>query len=140
MLQHHPFSMPLATFLERSLPALILVVSAVGAPIMIFSAEGLPRLRGLEQELAEVRRDNEEERRKIEFLRKSVERLKADPAAVERIARDELGLVRKNEVVFQFRKLPASLGSARTTADALGVSPSISERQTRQASASRISA
>jgi cell division protein FtsB len=35
-------------------------------------------------------------------LRKGVQNLKDNPDSVERIARDELGLVRKNEVVFQF--------------------------------------
>ena len=56
----------------------------------------------LEKELAAVRHENDETRRQIEFLRKEVQHLKDDPTAVERIARDELGLVRKNEVVFQF--------------------------------------
>ena len=45
---------------------------------------------------AELRRD-------IDHLRVEVQQLKEDPAAVERIARGELGMVRKNEVVFQFR-------------------------------------
>jgi cell division protein FtsB len=92
----------IASFLERTLPALILVVAVVGAPMMILSAEGLPRLRALEKELAQVHRENGEQRRQIEFLRKSVQNLKDNPDSVERIARDELGLVRKNEVVFQF--------------------------------------
>jgi cell division protein FtsB len=89
-------------FLERVLPALILIVAAVGAPIMIFSEEGLPRLRALEKELSQVQHENEEERRQISYLREEVRNLKQNPKAVERIARDELGLVRKNEVVFQF--------------------------------------
>jgi len=38
----------------------------------------------------------------IEQLRAEVARAKSDPAVVERIARDELGLVRQTEVVFQF--------------------------------------
>jgi cell division protein FtsB len=92
----------LATFLERVLPGVILVVAAIGAPVMIFSSEGLPRLRALDRELQAVRKENDEERRQIGFLRKSVQKLKDDPAAVERIARDELGLVRKNDVIFQF--------------------------------------
>jgi len=86
---------------ERLLPAFILLIAVVGAPILIFSAEGLPRLQSLEQELASVRQENEQERRKISTLRRSVQRLKDNPIAVERIARDELGFVRKNEVVFQ---------------------------------------
>lgn len=69
---------------------------------MILSTEGLPRLRALEKELAQVYRENGEQRRQIELLRKSVQNLKDNPDSVERIARDELGLVRKNEVVFQF--------------------------------------
>lgn len=85
---------------ERLLPALILVLAVVGAPLLMFSAHGLPKLRSLEQELAQIRRENDEERRQIAFLRQTVRRLKDDPAAVERIARDELGLVRKDEVVF----------------------------------------
>lgn len=92
----------IASFLERTLPALILVVAAVGAPVMILSADGLPRLRSLEKELAQVHRENGEQKRQIEFLRKGVQSLKDNPDSVERIARDELGLVRKNEVVFQF--------------------------------------
>ncbi len=85
--------------IERLLPALILVLAVIGAPLLMFSTQGLPKLRGLEQELSQVRRENEEERRQITFLRQTVRRLKDDPAAVERIARDELGLVRKDEVV-----------------------------------------
>lgn len=87
---------------ERLLPAAILVIAAIGAPVMIFSGEGLPRLRALDAELAAVRKENDDERRQIGFLRKNVQKLKDEPATVERIARDELGLVRRNEVVFQF--------------------------------------
>ena len=89
-------------FLERVLPALILVVAAVGAPVLIFSSEGLPRLRSLEKELALVQRENGDQHRQIDTLRRTVQGLKDNPTAVERIARDELGLVRRNEVVFQF--------------------------------------
>lgn len=91
-----------AESLERILPGAILVMAAIGAPVMIFSDEGLPRLRARETELAAVRKDIDEERRQIGFLRETVQKLKDDPVAVERIARDELGLVRKNDVVFHF--------------------------------------
>ncbi len=90
-------------FLERALPILVLVVAVIGAPVMILSPQGLPRLRGLERELGEVEEDNAELRRQIEALRGKVARLRDDPSAVERIARDDLGLVRQTEVVFQFQ-------------------------------------
>jgi cell division protein FtsB len=41
--------------------------------------------------------------REIERLRAEVRRMKEDPAAVERVARDDMGLVRQTEIVFQFR-------------------------------------
>lgn len=88
--------------LERYLPALVLAIAALGAPYLIFSSEGLPRLRSLDAELEKVKAENDEQRRHIAHLRGEVQRLKDDPNAVERIARDELGLVRRNEVVFQF--------------------------------------
>lgn len=97
----HPVAM-LARSVQRLLPASILVVAIVSAPVMILSPEGLPRVQSLERELAGVRQENEDARRQIAFLRKTVENLKDNPTAVERLARDELGLTRKNEVVFQF--------------------------------------
>jgi cell division protein FtsB len=92
-----------ALLLERVLPVAALVVAVVGAPVLIFSPQGLPRLRGLEKELADVDEENAEVRREIEALRGKVALLRDDPGAVERIARDNLGLVRQTEVVFQFQ-------------------------------------
>lgn len=89
--------------IERALPVAALVVALVGAPILIFSPQGLPRLRGLQKELADVDDENADLRRDIDGLRGRVTRLRDDPGAVERIARDNLGLVRQNEVVFQFQ-------------------------------------
>jgi cell division protein FtsB len=88
--------------LERILPIAMLIVALVGVPVLVFSPQGLPRLRGLEKELAGVDDENADLRREIEALRGKVARLRDDPGAVERIARDNLGLVRQTEVVFQF--------------------------------------
>ena len=93
----------LTLVLERVLPVAVLVVAVIGAPVMILSPQGLPRLRGLTKELADVDEENAELRREIEALRGRVARLRDDPGAVERIARDNLGLVRQSEVVFQFQ-------------------------------------
>ena len=49
-------------------------------------------------------RENAESYREVERLRVEVRELREDPVAVERIARGELGMVRKSEVVFQFGK------------------------------------
>lgn len=93
----------LSLLVERVLPLGILVVALVGAPVLIFSPQGLPRLRGLEKELADVGDENAQLKREIEGLKGRVSRLREDPRALEQIARDNLGLVRQTEVVFQFQ-------------------------------------
>ncbi len=93
----------ITSILERALPVAVLVMAVVGAPVMIFSPQGLPRLKGLEKELSDVGDENAELRREIEALRGRVSLLRDDPKQVERIARQNLGLVRQSEVVFQFQ-------------------------------------
>ncbi len=95
-----PFSP--ARCLERALPLGILALAIFGVPILILAPEGLPRMRALERELSDVTAENDALRRSVTDLRGDVKRLRDDPAAVERIARDQLGLVRKSEIVFQF--------------------------------------
>lgn len=92
----------LAHTLQRSLPLAILSVAVVSVPVLIVEPDGFPRMRSLEKELAGVQGENAELKRDIQNLRATVRELRDNPAAVEKIARDQLGLVRKNEVVFQF--------------------------------------
>ncbi len=73
-------------------------------PVMILRPEGLPRMRAVEKELAGVQSENRALKRDVGDLKTEVRRLRDDPAAVEHIARDQLGMVRKSEVVFQFPK------------------------------------
>jgi len=87
---------------ERAFPAVLLILSAVSVPILVFSPTGLSRLHHLEAERDRVDREVAQITRQIEQLRAEVSQAKSDPAAVERLARDELGLVRQTEIVFQF--------------------------------------
>lgn len=91
-----------ALFVQRVMPLAVLALAAISVPMLMLSATGLPRLQGLREE--KVRADDEVSRlsQQIWELRAEVSRIKDDPAAVERAARDELGLVRRTEVVFQF--------------------------------------
>jgi cell division protein FtsB len=87
---------------QRVLPLFILVLAAVSVPVMMLSPRGLPRLRALEQERSLAERELARLSQQIHELRAEVSRIKTDPAALERAARDELGLVRQTEIVFQF--------------------------------------
>ena len=90
--------------LLRGLPLAVLTVSLVTVPVLVLEPQGSPRMRSLEKELAGVQAENAELRRDVSKLRTEVKDLREDPQAVERIAREQLGLVRKSEVVFQFEK------------------------------------
>ena len=93
-----------ADFLQRTLPIGMLSLALVAVPVLVLEPQGLPRLRALEKELEQVDTENDELERDVNRLRGEVTQLRDDPAAIERIARDELGMVRKSEVVFQFGK------------------------------------
>ena len=71
---------------------------------MVFSPEGLARLRHLKTERERAQEEVSKLSQEIRELRAEVARIRTDPAAVERTARDELGLVRQTEVVFQFKE------------------------------------
>ena len=87
----------------RALPMGMLLLALVAVPALVLQPEGLPRMRALRADLTAVSRENELLRRDIARLRIDVRELRDNPAAVERIARDQLGLVRRSEAVFHFR-------------------------------------
>jgi cell division protein FtsB len=91
-----------ADVLQRTLPIAMLSLALVAVPLLVLEPEGLPRLRALQKELDGVNAANTELRRDVARLRVEVRELRDDPAAIERIARQQLGMVRQSEVVFQF--------------------------------------
>jgi cell division protein FtsB len=94
----------LSDSLARTLPIAILALAIVTVPVLVLAPEGLPRLQALAKERDRIAAENDDLRRDVARLRVEVSRLRDDPLALERIARDELGMVRKNEIVFQFPK------------------------------------
>jgi cell division protein FtsB len=84
------------------LPFGLLVLAIVAVPLRILDEQGLPRYRALKDELREVSAQNDRLEREVRDLLREVEGLENDPVAIERIARDELGMVREGELVFQF--------------------------------------
>jgi len=87
-----------------------LVCGIVG--FTVFSDQGLLGLYRLKQEksrlefrLAQLQAENER-------LRGEIERLKSDPAYLEKVAREELGMVQQDELVFQFKSEPAPTPAA----------------------------
>jgi cell division protein FtsB len=84
------------------LPLSLLLFAIVFVPLRILEAEGLPRYRALRDELEQTRQNNARTQRQVQDLTRKVDQLRNDPQAIERIARDELGMLRSDEIVFQF--------------------------------------
>ena len=84
------------------LPTSLLALAIVSVPLLVLDEQGLPRYRALRDERGEVERANEALRHEVRSLARDVEALRTDPASLERIARDELGMVRPREILFQF--------------------------------------
>lgn len=88
------------------LPLLLLGMAVVAVPLLMFDPKGLPRYQALNTELQRARNFNAKLSTDVEHLKQEVKGLRTDRLAVERIARDELGMVHEGEIVFQFEERP----------------------------------
>jgi cell division protein FtsB len=81
--------------------ALMLAVALGYLPYKLYLRSGLVQYVSLRGELVALTTRNEQLQASIRELRHELERMKEDPSAIERVARDELGMVRSGEVVFK---------------------------------------
>ena len=87
---------------QRALPLIVLLVGGLGAPVLLAQSGGLGRLRELRHEKTLVEAEIARLTRRIEQHRAEARASREDPRAVEKAARDQLGLVRSTEVVYEF--------------------------------------
>jgi len=92
--------------LPRLAVAALLAVALGYLPHHLYGRSGLARLFELRRGAAELHRRNEAARAENARLRAQAAALKSDPRALERVARDELGLVKRGEIVYQFAPEP----------------------------------
>ncbi len=95
---------PKQLVLQRALPVAVLGLAAVSVPTLVWSSSGLPRLEKLRDQREHLEQKAARLQTEIRQLRAEVQRVKVDPAHVEQVARDELGLVRQTEIVFHFER------------------------------------
>jgi cell division protein FtsB len=88
---------------QRLLPASMLLLAAASVPVMLWSPSGLSRLQALQSQRRDLDLEAQRLEREIERLRFQAEGIKTSPSSIERVARDELGLVRQTELVVQFK-------------------------------------
>lgn len=87
---------------RRHLRLLVVFFSLLGL-LSLLGNRGLVRLYRLSRTKGELSREIERLQTSNEALRRQLEALKTDPFAIEKIAREDLGLVRPGEIVYDFR-------------------------------------
>jgi cell division protein FtsL len=70
----------------------------------VFGTHGVLAMRRAQREAASVQQEIDQINEENRQLQKNVQSLKTDPEAIERIAREEMGLARPGEYIF---KIPA---------------------------------
>ena len=79
--------------------ALVLLLFAA---LTVYGWQGVVRLRQMREQLLSLERENVTLRRETERLAQTIDRLRNDPAYLERIAREERGMVRPGETILKF--------------------------------------
>lgn len=91
---------PFSGFGRRTLNSLLLFVTVVLMADALIGNKGVIETVRARREYREVAGSLESLRRENARLREEIRRLKEDPAAIEALARKELGLIRPGEVLF----------------------------------------
>jgi cell division protein FtsB len=73
----------------------------------VFGTHGLIAMRRSQQEAARVQKEIDQMNEENRQLQDHVKALKSDPAAIERIAREEMGLAKPGEYIFKIAPKPA---------------------------------
>lgn len=92
---------------QVTLKAVVLLASVVTVVFFIsfmFSDRGLPELQHARTQVATLRADIAKLERDNERLRAEIDSVKRSSYAIERIAREDLGMAKKGEVVYMLPK------------------------------------
>ena len=87
---------------------LLMIALLVIGFLIIFGKKGLIDNYKLQQRVAELREANQKTLKENARLKQDILLLRKDPKYIERIARDELGMVRKGDTVYRFADGPRS--------------------------------
>ncbi len=85
---------------RRALAGIAVGLVAVG--LLVFGGTSLVRVWQMKREVEVLERDIQRLRAEADELNRTVDRLRDDPALVEQLAREELGMVKGGEKVLKF--------------------------------------
>ncbi len=101
-----PFADQLREFFRRNLTWFL----AIGLSLLllqdVFGTHGLVAMRHSQQQAAATQKEIDQLNKENLQMQDRVKSLKSDPAAIERIAREEMGLARPGEYIFKIPSKP----------------------------------
>ena len=100
------FAEQLGQFLRRNLNWFLITALALLMLQDIFGTHGVLAMRRSQQEAADIRKKIDQLDAENQKLQDRVKSLKTDPAAIEKIAREEMGLARPGEYIFKIPPKP----------------------------------
>ncbi|MBN2801921.1 MAG: septum formation initiator family protein [Deltaproteobacteria bacterium] len=92
----------LSRFFWLLLPFIFLVGSAVYVPLKLNDDMGYKRVESIKSELELLNAKNREIKKENAILRQQIKAIVKDPDFIENIARNEMGMIAKDEIVYQF--------------------------------------
>jgi cell division protein FtsL len=85
----------------KYLVVLVLIILLVITYYTVFGERGVLELRKLERTVEEAKAKTEEVKMENERLKQEIQRLQSDQQYIEKLARQELGLARKDEMIYK---------------------------------------
>ncbi|MBU0730757.1 MAG: septum formation initiator family protein [Proteobacteria bacterium] len=89
---------------KKRLLLLSTVALIIVALFVIFSPFGILRYTRLQNDLQNITVDNSRLQNEIKGLQEEINRLTNDPSYIEKVAREQYGLIKENEILFDFKK------------------------------------
>jgi len=101
-----PFPSPLAPGRPATRTAAVVLALIVGGGLVLYAGSGVMRVRAMQQEIRQLERELGTLRAQTEKLTATIDKLRNDPAYIEKLAREDLGYVREGETVLKFPSKP----------------------------------
>jgi cell division protein FtsB len=86
--------------------AIVVLALVVGGGLVVYGGSGVIRVRAMRQEILHLERELSTLRSQTEKLTATIDKLRHDPAYIEKLAREDLGYVREGDTVLKFPPKP----------------------------------
>lgn len=89
-------------FIWLFLPFIILIGTAVYIPFKLNDDKGYDRVERISAELEMLKEQNRRIKKENDTIRGQIKSISSDPDFIENIARNEMGMIAKDDIIYQF--------------------------------------